>query len=376
MLCDRRLQKLADVLVNYSTGVRPNDLVRLRGSVICEPLLVALYLAVIRAGAHPFIRMNPDECEELLLKHGAQHQLEFLNPIAAFEMESVDVSITLLGSQNTKSLSRIAPERQAIVSRSQKPIIDTFLKRSADKSLRWMVTEFPGHAAAQDAEMSLLEYQEFVFRAGKLDVDNPAAAWREVAERQQRVCDQLEHARELRFTTPQGTDLRLSVEGRHWINCCGRRNFPDGEVYTGPVETETQGVVCFSFPAVHDGRECNGIRLQFRDGRVVDASAKKGEAFLLEMLDQDAGARCLGEIGIGTNYSITDFSRNVLFDEKIGGTFHAAVGSSYPESGGKNESSLHWDLVCDLRQGGRLEADGRLVSENGKFLDPTWPQPE
>jgi aminopeptidase len=376
MLRDDRLEKLADVLVNYSTAVRPGDLVRLRGSSVCEPLLLALYRTVLKAGAHPVIRMNPDECEELMLKYGSPQQLQFLNPMATLEIGSIDVSIALLGSSNTKSMSRVAPERQALVSRAQRPIVDVFLKRSAEKSLRWMVTEYPTHAAAQDAEMSLQDYQDFVFRAGKLYCDDPATAWRDVQDCQQRVCDHLERARELRFVTPQGTDLRLMIEGRRWINCCGRRNFPDGEVYTGPIETETQGQICFSFPAVHGGRECDGIRLEFRDGRVVDASAKKGEAFLLEMLDQDDGARCLGEIGIGTNYSITQYSRNVLFDEKIGGTFHAAVGSSYPESGGKNESALHWDLVCDLRDGGRIEVDGQLVSENGRFLDPGWPQPE
>ncbi|MBL8828688.1 MAG: aminopeptidase, partial [Planctomycetaceae bacterium] len=198
----------------------------------------------------------------------------------------------------------------------------------------------------------------------------------EISERQQRVVDFLNDKHEIRFVTPQGTDLRLAIEGRRWINCDGHENFPDGEVFTGPIETATEGVVCYSFPAVHGGREVHNIRLEFRGGRVVNASADKGEEFLLAMLDQDAGARVLGEIAIGTNYSIKRYSKNTLFDEKIGGTFHAAVGAAYPETGGKNESGLHWDMVCDLRNGGQIFVDGQLISENGRFVDPRWPQPE
>jgi aminopeptidase len=188
--------------------------------------------------------------------------------------------------------------------------------------------------------------------------------------------DYLNGKKEIRFVTPQGTDLRLAVEGRRWINCDGHENFPDGEVFTGPIEDAVEGTVCYSFPAVHGGREVDGIRFTFRAGRVVDVSASKGEEFLVAMLDQDPGARVLGEIAIGTNYSIERYTKNTLFDEKIGGTFHAAVGSSYPETGGKNDSALHWDMVCDLRRGGQIFVDGRLISENGRFVDSSWPAPE
>jgi len=208
-----------------------------------------------------------------------------------------------------------------------------------------------------------------------LHLDDPAAAWREISVRQQRVVDYLNGKKEIRFTTPQGTDLTLGVEGRTWINCDGHENFPDGEVFTGPIETATEGVVCYSFPAVHGGREAENIRLTFRGGKVVDATATKGEEFLIAMLDQDDGARTLGEIAIGTNYSISKYTKNTLFDEKIGGTFHAAVGAAYPESGGTNESGLHWDMVCDLRNGGKIHVDGKLISENGRFLEDAWPQP-
>ena len=250
-----------------------------------------------------------------------------------------------------------------------------FLERAGKGELRWVTTQFPCQAAAQDAQMSLAAYEQFVFTAGKLDSDDPAAAWRKISAEQQRLVDELNEAKEIRFTTPQGTDLTLGVEGRTWVNCDGKANFPDGEVFTGPLEDATQGVVCYSFPAVHGGREVDGIRLEFKEGRVVDAAAARGEEFLLAMLDQDGGARTLGEIALGTNYSVRQYTRNTLFDEKIGGTFHAALGAAYPETGGTNQSGLHWDMVCDLREGGEVYVDGRLISRDGRFLDAALPQP-
>ncbi len=222
--------------------------------------------------------------------------------------------------------------------------------------------------------MSLSRYEEFVFGAGLLHLDDPSAGWRELSERQQRLADMLNAKGEIRFVTPQGTDLTLGIADRTWINCDGHENFPDGEVFTGPLEDATEGTVCFSYPAVHGGREVDGIRLTFRQGRVVDATAAKGEEFLHAMLDQDDGARILGEIAIGTNYSVQQYTKNTLFDEKIGGTFHAAVGAAYPETGGRNQSALHWDMVCDLRQGGQIFVDAKAISENGRFHDPAFPR--
>jgi aminopeptidase len=222
--------------------------------------------------------------------------------------------------------------------------------------------------------MSLADYEAFVFGAALLHLDDPAAGWRELSQRQQRLADLLNSKRELRFVTPQGTNLTVGVDGRRWINCDGHENFPDGEVFTGPVEDATEGTVCYSFPAVEGGREVDGIRLTFRQGRVVEATADKGASFLHAMLDQDEGSRTLGEIAIGTNYAIQQYTKNTLFDEKIGGTFHAALGAAYPETGGKNQSGLHWDMVCDLRHGGQIFADGTLISENGQFLDESFPR--
>ena len=374
-MSDPRLERLADVLVSYSTAVQPGDLVRLSGSLVGRELIVALYRRVLAAGAHPIINLAPDECNEIKMIEGSREQLAFENPVAMFEVEHVDVSIGLWGSDNTKAMSRVDPQRQSIASQARKRYLDTFLKRAAEKKLRWVGTQVPCHASAQDAEMSLSDYEDFVFRAGLLHLDDPAAAWRQISQRQQRLVDFLNEKSEIRFVTPQGTDLRLGVVGRVWMNYDGHENFPDGEVFTGPIEDATQGTVCYSFPAVHGGREVDEIRLTFRDGKVVEATASKGEAFLHAMLDQDEGARTLGEIAIGTNYSIRDYSKNTLFDEKIGGTFHAAVGAAYPDTGGRNESGLHWDMVCDLRKGGQIFVDGQLISKDGRFVQHDWPQP-
>jgi aminopeptidase len=368
------LDKLAEVLVRYSTVVRPGDLVSLAGPPLAEPLIVALYREVLRAGGHPMVLMTPESCAEVLYRQGSAEQLTFLNPLETREVESVDVAIHVAASANTRALSNIDPAKQALRNRARQPLMDLFLRRAADQSLRWVATQFPCQAAAQDADMSLADYEEFVFRAGLLGHADPLAAWRSMSERQARVAAYLANIRELRVVTPAGTDLRLGVAGRKWINCDGHQNFPDGEVFTGPIEDATEGTACFDSPAVHGGREVHGVRLAFRAGRVVDAAAARGEEFLIRMLDQDAGARVLGEVALGCNYAITRHTRNTLFDEKIGGTFHLALGASYPESGGRNSSGLHWDLVGDLRRGGRVEADGQTISANGCFLRSEWPQ--
>ncbi|MBI5864119.1 MAG: aminopeptidase [Planctomycetes bacterium] len=376
---DSRLEKLADVLVNYSVAVQKGDLVAIQANTAADPLVMCVYRAVLKAGGRPWVRCVPEEVVEALLKHGSDEQIRRTSELDRHVMSTVNARISFWADQNTRALSNVNPKKQALLSQGRKPIMDVFFKRAAKPAsdpdrLRWVGTAYPTLGMAQDAEMSLNEYADFVFTAGKLDQKNPAAAWRKLGESQKRLADFLSKARELRFTAPNGTDLRVGVKGRRWINCDGHENFPDGEVFTGPIEDATEGTVCYSFPAIHDGIEVADVRLVFKAGRVVDCSASKNEAFLIQMLDQDRGARCFGEIAVGTNYQIQKFTKNTLFDEKIGGTFHAAVGAAYPESGGKNKSGLHWDMVCDLRQGGVIEADGKAFSRNGKFLNASWPR--
>jgi aminopeptidase len=231
----------------------------------------------------------------------------------------------------------------------------------------WTLTLYPTDAFAQDADMSTPDFEEFVLTACKLNHPDPVAVWKVQGAEQQRVIDWLSDKDEIHLTGP-GTDLTLSTKGRIWINSDGRKNFPDGEIFTGPVETSVNGKVRFSYPVIHAGREIVDIRLTFVEGRVADAQAAKGEEYLIKTLDTDHGARVLGEFAFGTNYDIQRFSRNILFDEKIGGTVHMAVGAGYPETGSTNESSVHWDMICDLRDGGEVMVDGQPFMRDGKFL--------
>ena len=387
---DPRIDKLARVLVEYATGIQPGQIVRLSGSTVAGPLLEALYEAALKAGAHPFVKCTPDSLANLFYENANEDQLKFVSPLALHEIETIDVSINLWADTNTKSLSRVDPKRQGIASSARKPIMQIFMDRAAAasdpegnpgvKPLKWTGTQFPTQASAQDAEMSLAEYEDFVFKAGHLDLDDPVAAWLEIKQRQQKVVDYLTGKKQVCFKTANGTDLTVNVKGMKWINCCGHENFPDGEVFTGPnlgaPDGGVNGIVKYSFPAVYHGREVHDIELTFEKGRVVEAKASKNQDFLIDMLDQDQGARSVGEVAIGTNYQIREYTKNTLFDEKIGGTFHIAVGAGYPETGNHNASGLHWDMVCDLRPpggGGTVTVDGEVISRDGKFVFDGWP---
>jgi aminopeptidase len=252
---------------------------------------------------------------------------------------------------------------------------DELLGRAARKEVRWVVTLSPSKEAAQDAGLSLAEYEHLLTVAALLDRHDPEAAWRSLSQRQARLIDFLSQVRELHFCTPAGTDLRLTVADRPWINDDGHENLPDGEVFTAPCEGTVDGVVCFDVPTIRDGSPVEGVRLVFRAGRVVEATARRGENVLHALLALDDGARGLGEIALGCNYAIGRPTRHPLLDEKIGGTFHIALGAAHPATGGTNQSALHWDLVCDLRHGGRVLADGRMISKDGRFQQADWPQP-
>jgi aminopeptidase len=366
-LADPRVERLADVLVNYSTSVEPGQLVLLETTPLAAPLLRALYRGVLEAGGHPQTRLGFEGAAEALLAEGSEEQIEWLNPMRVEDFEQADVRISVEASWNTRELTGIDPARQARFSRSRESLRERYLERSRLGELKSVVTAFPTVAAAQDAEMSISDYEEFVYRAGLLDRDDPVAAWRELGERLEKLSAWLGERSEIRVVA-DGTDLTLGVAGRTWVPCDGKENFPDGEVFTGPIETSVEGQISFSYPASFGGRRIRGIELRFERGEVVEARAAEGEEFLKEMLAMDEGARRVGEFAFGMNDEIQEFTAHTLYDEKIGGTVHLALGMSYPESGGLNQSALHWDLVCDLRTGGEVCADGELVYRDGEFL--------
>ena len=361
-----RLRHLADTIVGYSAGVKSGELVLLEGSVAVEPLIDELYRSVLKAGAHPVTRVEL-EVTEFLLADGSDEQVEWVNPARREDIERADVRIVIEGATNTKSLSAFDSARQALVERSRAELRDRYLERALSGELRWVLSAYPTNASAQDAEMSLAEYEDFSYRAAFLDNGDPVSRWRAFSEELHRVAEFLSAKEELRIVA-EGTDLTLAVGGRTWIPADGHENFPDGEVFTAPHETSASGEIRFTYPAVFRGRQVDDVRLRFEQGEVVEATAARGQDFLEEMIGVDEGARRVGEFAFGLNDAIPMFTRNILFDEKIGGTVHLALGTAYPECGGTNRSALHWDMICDLRSGSEVHADGELVYRDGRFL--------
>ncbi len=363
-----RIAKLADVIVGYSIGAKPGELVLIEGSSAAIDLVGELYRRVLAAGAHPVIRIGVEGVRETLLGSGTGAQVEWLNPRAVDDVERADARIQILAETNTRSLSGVDPSMQAKFSRSRSPILTRVLERSAAGEFRWVIVGYPTNAAAQEARMSLTDYANFVYRAALLDHEDPVAAWRGLGARLERLAAWLGTVEELRIVGPD-TDLSLSVGGRTWIPCDGTFNFPDGECFTSPVEDSAEGVIRFTYPAIFHGRAVENVRLRFERGEVVEAEASRGREYLEEMIAMDDGARRVGEFSFGLNEAVQAFTGEVLFDEKIGGTVHLALGEAYPESGGVNRSALHWDMVCDLRERSEVYADGELVYRNGQFLD-------
>ena len=373
---DPRLHKLAQVLVNYSVTVKKDQLVRIKSPPVAEPLALELCREIIKAGGHPMVRTSPDELEEILVKNGTDEQLKYVNPVTMFEYQTMDCYIGIWGETNTRAMTNVDAKRLSLSQTARKPLLEVLMNRAAQGKLKWSGTQFPCQAAAQDAEMSLSEYEDFVFGAGLLNEADPPAAWMKLSQRQQRLTDFMNGKSDYHVVAANGTDVRMSLAGMKLDQLRRPPQFPDGEVFTGPVLDSVNGTICFSFPAVHHGREVQGVRLTFKDGKVTDASASKGEDFLISMLDMDNDSRLLGECAIGTNYYIKRYTRNTLFDEKIGGTVHFALGCGYPETGNSNQSGLHWDMVVDLRTGGYVEIDGVKVNVDGKFTQVGFPQPD
>jgi len=364
---DPRAGNLAKILVGYSTEVQPGEIVSIEGDIGAAPLLHAVYEEVLKAGANPILNVGLDGVAASYYALANDEQLEWISPVTRWMVEEADVRIGIGASANTRELSAVPPERQTRRQAAVGPVLAKMMDRSAAGEFRWVYTLYPTNAYASEAEMSLADYEDFYFGACLAGDGDPLTAWKRASEETARLAEWIDGHEEVRVTAP-GTDITLGIAGRTFVPSSGRHNMPDGEFFTGPVEGSVEGEVTFHLPAVIAGREVSGVHLRFEAGKVVDASAERGEEFLIQLLDTDEGARRLGELGIGTNYAIDRGTLEVLLDEKIGGTVHMAVGRSYPETGGVNESAVHTDLVCDLRLGGTLEVDGVVMQENGKFI--------
>ena len=366
---DQRLEKLARVLVEYSTGVKPGDNVCVSGEDSAIPFIKEVAKQAILAGGNVKWFVDMPELDEFLLKNGKPEQIE--QPNYRFgECARADVWISAWGTDNVSTLSSIDGDtlkRRRLANSENRKIYNT---RSRNGELRWCGTQFPLNGDAQYAGMSLDEYEDFVYGAGFIDRDDPVAEWKKMSEYQQKWADRLNKVSELEIFSEK-THITLSVKDRKWINCCGNENFPDGEIFTSPVEDSVNGYITFSYPALMNGNEFKNVRLEFENGKIIKASCDDEQMTqkLLTYIDTDEGSRFLGEVAFGTNYGIKRFSRNILFDEKIGGTMHMALGAGFPEAGGKNDSAIHWDMINDMTKCGRVLADGVVIYENGRFKD-------
>ncbi len=360
-------QKFAQTVVQYSLNLQPGDILLIRTTTLAVPLVQEVYREALRAGANVITRLTFDRAEEIFAEEASDEQLQWISEGDIQDAQSITARLVISAPFNTRAGKTISNDRMALRAKVMQSVGAIQSKRTMQNEMRWCGTLFPTHALAQEAEMNLPEYEQFVYRAMFLDRDDPIAAWKEFSVDQQKKVDQLNQVGELRFIA-EDTDFKCNVAGRKWMNSDGKRNFPSGEVFTGPIEDSASGHVRFSFPSLRNGKEISDVRLKFDKGRVVSATAASNQVALLAELDYDDGARLLGEIAIGNNYGVQRYTRNTLFDEKIGGTFHMAVGSSYPETGGVNTSSIHWDLVCDLRSGGEIYADNKLIHKDGQWV--------
>ncbi len=364
---DIRLTRWAKTLVAYSLYVKQGETVAIQATPEALPLLEAVYRELLLAGAHPLPMISIESLEEILLREGNDAQLTWASPLQNAVAEHIDARLHILSSNNTKALSNIDPARAALRRQGSRAVSQQARQREQQGNFRWSLTLYPTMAYAQDSHMSLHEFEEFVFDVCFLNDPDPIARWRALSVQQQRYVDWLKGHKRVHILG-EGTDLTLSIEERIFINSDGKRNFPSGEFFTGPVEDSANGTIYYAVPSTYDGRAVEGVRLVFRDGKVTEATARQGQEYLLQMLELDEGARYLGEFAFGNNMRITRGTQNILFDEKMGGTVHLALGSSYPETGGLNHSALHWDMICDLRTHGEVWIDDTLFLKDGKIV--------
>lgn len=366
-MTDPRLLKHADILVGYSTNIQPGDRVVIEATTAAEPMLEALIERILESGGYPYLLTKLPREEAIFYKYAQEAQLVQTPEFLKLAYDQFEARIRLHSLTDATLLKDVPPEKQAMHAQAMSPILSTQMQRGLSRDLKWCTTLFPTEAYAKEAGMSFSAYQDFVYSAMHADTDDPVSHWEKVRQEQAHYVSLFQGKKEVRLRGPN-VDLRLSIDGRKFVNACGLNNMPDGEIFTGPVEDSVKGWVRYTYPSVYDGRVVENIELEFVDGRVLTAKAKQNQDFLLKMLESDKGARYVGEFAIGLNFEIDKFTGNILFDEKIGGSFHMALGAGYPETGSLNKSRIHWDMICDLRTDSEILVDGEVVYKDGKFV--------
>ena len=366
-MADARVEKLAQILVDHSAEIKPGDRVAIEATTAAQPLVRALCATILERGGYPHLLLELPDQEEILFAHAKDEQLDAIPTFRSLAYDQFESRIRIHSDTNPRALSSVDPARQRKRQKASASILETQMRRGADRSFKWVTTLYPTEGYAIEAEMSLSNFEDFVYRACHADQADPLAYWKKVETSQKKIIDRIEGHDQVVLHGPN-VDLSLSIKGRKFLNAAGKSNMPDGEVFTGPVEDTLNGFVRFSYPAIYSGVLVEGVELTFSNGKVTKARAEKNEAFLMEMLESDPGARYVGEFAIGTNYEINRFSHNILFDEKLGGSFHMALGAGYPETGSKNKSIIHWDMICGMQKEAEILLDGEVVYKNGKFV--------
>jgi aminopeptidase len=360
------IDRWARVLVRYSLDLQPGETLLIRSETEAKELILAVYREALLVGAYPYIRCDLPGRSETFFRYANNDQLSSLNALERLEMGYVNAALRIDAPANTKELTGVDPKRYQLFKRSNGKLGEIVIKRVERKELKRCITAYPTNALAQEAEMGLSEYRDFVFNACKLNEPDPAAVWKSESLKQNEIVRRLQGKDKVSLKGPN-IDLTLSIKGRLFVVADGKVNFPDGEIFTSPLENSANGWVRFNYSAIYDGRQVDNVELWFKDGKVVKEKAAQGQDFLGEMLNTDEGARRLGELGVGTNYGIKRFTKNMLFDEKMGGTIHLALGHGLSESSGVNVSAIHWDMLCDMSQG-EISVDGELFYQNGRFV--------
>ncbi|PLX69027.1 MAG: aminopeptidase [Denitrovibrio sp.] len=358
-------KKMAKLICEYSLGLKEGDIFLVRAETVAEPLVKEFVRHSLEMGAHPILRVMISEQQSVFYKYASEKQLEFIAPSVMADAENITAQVFIDSTDNTKQLTNCDKKKISTYAKSMRKVRDILMDREQKGEFRWSLCPYPTQAMAQDAEMSLDEYSEFVYNACKLNAADPVAAWNEVDMYQKQVVDILTGTKEIHIVG-KNTDITFNVTDRKWVNCNGHHNMPDGEVFTSPVEDGVNGQIYFDLPTSYMGVEAGGITLKIENGEIKEASAEKGNDFLQSVLDTDEGSRLIGEIAFGLNENIDKPTKNILFDEKIGRTIHMAVGASYPETGGKNKSGIHWDMIKGMHDG-KVYADGKLIYSDGRF---------
>lgn len=366
-MSDIRTQRLAKLITNYCIGVRAGQLISIRGTTDANEFIAEIYKQVLFTGGRPILDLSFPGKNYIFYKYGHKEIFNNYHELEKWNYELTDALVAIDCDPNSRELSNIDHERIGMFRKSRRVLRDIWDKKEMEGKFKWVVVGYPLNSMAQEAGMSMEEYSDFVFTACGCNLEDPISYWNQESQSMQSAHKILENSKKIRIIGDK-TDLTLNVTGRKWVICDGRLNMPDGEIFTSPIENSAEGEIFFDIPTTYNGVEAEGVYLKLKEGKVIESKANKGNDFLTKMLDIDEGARLIGEVAFGLNNFIQKPSKKILFDEKIGGSMHLAIGASYPEAGGVNKSGLHWDLIKNMKNGGQVELDGKKIYENGKFL--------